>query len=57
MAAAKTSQQRVSEARARRISAGLVRLDLWINPDDREDIKSYAAKLQRRRARAAKALK
>jgi hypothetical protein len=54
MAPAKTAQQRVSEARARRSAAGLVRLDLWVHPDDREAIKEHAAKLQRSRERAAK---
>jgi len=42
------------EARARRSADGLVRLDLWVHPDDREAIKEHAAKLQRRRERAAK---
>lgn len=54
MNAAKTAAQRVREVRQRRASAGLVRLELWAHPDDHEAIKEAAAKLQRRRERAAK---
>lgn len=54
MNAAKTAAQRVREVRQRRAAAGLVRLELWAHPDDHEAIKEAAAKLQRRRERAAK---
>lgn len=52
MNAAKTATQRVNEARARRAAAGLVRLELWIHPDDRAAIKLYAARLAAKRGKS-----
>jgi len=43
----KTPSARVAELRARRKSAGLVRLELWARPETHEAIKLFAAKLQR----------
>jgi len=52
MSPAKTVAERLRESRQRRSAAGLVRLDLWVHPDDREAIKAHAAKLQRKREKA-----
>lgn len=54
MNAAKTTAARVAELRQRRADLGLTRLELYAHPDDHEAIKKLAAKLQRRRERAAK---
>jgi hypothetical protein len=57
MSAAKTTAERVAALRAGRDAAGLKRLDLYAHPDDWPAIKELAAKLQRRRERAAKKAK
>jgi hypothetical protein len=49
MAAAKTTNQRVAELRARRKAEGLTRLELFAHPDDHEPIKAHAARLQQKR--------
>lgn len=51
MNAAKTTAERVQEVRARRKAAGLVRLELWLHPDDAAAVRDLAAKLTRRRER------
>ena len=51
---AKPGAQRVKEAEDRKRAAGLVRVCLWIDPDDAALIREHAAKLARRRERAAK---
>ena len=40
--------------RKRRQEAGFTRLELWLHPDDHEPVKEAAAKLQRKREKAAK---
>jgi hypothetical protein len=55
MSAAKTNAQRQADLKARRVAAGLVPVtNLWAHPDDVEAIREHAAKLARKRARAAK---
>lgn len=54
MSAAKTTAARVAELRQRRADLGLTRLELYAHPDDHKAIKALAAKLQRKRERAAK---
>lgn len=52
---AKTNAQRQAELKARRVAAGLVPVtQLWAHPDDVQPIRAYAARLARRRERAAK---
>ena len=48
---AKTTAARVAALRERRTASGLARLELYAHPDDHAAIKSYAAKLARRRVR------
>ncbi len=51
----KTPAQRQADLKARRQAAGLVPVtNLWAHPDDVEPIREHAAKLARRRERAAK---
>ena len=54
MNTAKTAAARVAKLRQRRDDLGLKRLELYAHPDDHEAIKALAAKLQRKRERAAK---
>lgn len=54
MGAAKTTTKRVHELRERRAALGLSRLELYAHPEDHEPIKSYAAKLQRKRQKGGK---
>jgi hypothetical protein len=54
-ALAKTPTRRVQELRQRREALGLTRLELYVHPEDHESIKAHAAKLQRKRERAARA--
>ena len=35
--------ERAARLKAKRKEAGLVRLELWVHPDNVDDIKSYAA--------------
>jgi hypothetical protein len=51
---AKTATERVHALRAKREALGLTRLDLYAHPEDHAAIKTYAAKLQRKRLTAAK---
>lgn len=44
--AAKTSTQRQKEHKTRMKQAGLVRLELWVHPSDKEDVRRYAMLLQ-----------
>lgn len=54
-AAPKTNAERQADLKARRIAAGLVPVtNLWAHPEDVEAIRDHAAKLARRRERAAK---
>jgi hypothetical protein len=50
---AKTTTERVQALRQRREALGLTRLELYVHPDDHEVVKALAAKLQRKRERAA----
>lgn len=52
--APKTTATRVAELRRRRADLGLTRLEVYVHPDDHEAVKALAAKLQRKRERAAK---
>jgi hypothetical protein len=45
MTAPKTVATRVAELRERRAALGLVRLELWVRPEDAERIRTYAAKV------------
>lgn len=40
---AKTTTQRQQALKAKRKAEGLVRLELWIKPEHKEQIKAYAA--------------
>lgn len=44
---------RVQALRQRRQELGLVRVELYLHPDDREPVRKYARRLQRRRERQA----
>lgn len=55
MSAAKTASERVAKLRADRDALSLKRLELYAHPDDWPAIKALAAKLQRKRAKAAAA--
>jgi hypothetical protein len=55
MRAAKTAAERIRLMRERREALGLTRLELYAHPDDHQAIKDTAARLQRRRERAAAA--
>lgn len=46
---AKTGAQRVKEAEARKRAAGLVRVCVWLHPDDAAALREHAAKLARKR--------
>ncbi len=48
---AKTGAQRVKEAEARKRAAGLVRVCVWLHPDDAAALREAAAKLSKRRER------
>ncbi len=51
---AKPATERMAALRKRRQVEGLTRLELWVHPDDHSAIKETAAKLQRKREKAAK---
>ncbi len=51
---AKTGAQRVKEAEARKRAAGLVRVCVWLHPDDAPALREAAAKLAKRRERKEK---
>mgnify|MGYP001156598971 FL=1 len=51
---AKPATERMAALRKRRQEAGFTRLELWLHPDDHEPVKEAAAKLQRKREKAAK---
>lgn len=51
---AKPATERMAALRKRRKEAGFTRLELWLHPDDHEAVKDAAAKLQRKREKAAK---
>lgn len=51
---AKPATERMAALRKRRQEEGLTRLDLWVHPDDHDAVKEAAAKLQRKREKAAK---
>jgi hypothetical protein len=55
MSPAKTNAERQADLKARRTAAGLVSLkNVWVHPDDVPEMREHAAKLARRRERAAK---
>lgn len=47
----KTAAERKREERDRRRAEGLVRLELWLHPDDHAQVKKLAALLTHQRAR------
>jgi hypothetical protein len=51
---AKPAAERMAALRQRRQAEGLTRLELWAHPDDWVAIKALAAKVQKRREKAAK---
>ena len=51
---AKTGAQRVKETEARKRAAGLVRVCVWLHPDDAAALREHAAKLAKRRERNAR---
>jgi hypothetical protein len=51
---AKPATERMAALRKRRQVEGLTRLELWAHPGDHEAVKEAAAKLQRKRDKAAK---
>lgn len=51
---AKTGAQRVKETEARKRAAGLVRVCVWLHPDDAAALREHAAKLAKRRERSAR---
>jgi hypothetical protein len=51
---AKQASERMAAFRKRRQESGLKRLEMYAHPDDHEAIKETAAKLQRKRDKAAK---
>ena len=51
---AQTPAQRKAAERQHRKEAGLVRLELYVHPEDREAIRSYAARLASKRAKERK---
>ena len=56
MSPAKTNAERQADLKARRLAAGLVSLrNVWVHPDDVAAMREHAAKLAKRRERAAKA--
>lgn len=48
---AKTGAQRVKEAEDRKRAAGLVRVCVWLHPDDAAALREHAAKLAKSRAK------
>lgn len=46
----KPAAQRVASLRQRRAAQGLVRLDLYVHPDDRAAIKAFVDSLNRKRS-------
>ena len=44
----KTGTQKQAEFRKRRAASGLVRCEVWVDPEDRELLKTYAAWLRSR---------
>ena len=55
--AAKTTAERVAALRQRRAEQGLVRMDLYVHPDDHDAVFAYTAKLLAQRLKAAEAKK
>jgi hypothetical protein len=43
----KPSRTRVAALRERRAAAGLVRVEVWVRPEDAERVKRYAARLSK----------
>lgn len=54
MTASRTVSERVAALRARAAALGLKRLEIYAHPEDWGAIKTLAAKLQKRREKAAK---
>ena len=52
---AKTAAQRQADRKARQLAAGLVQWKRWVHPDDVPALVEYADKLERKRAKAARA--
>ncbi len=51
---ARTPAERVADSKARKRAAGMVEVrSLWANPADVPEIRAFAAKVSRRRARSA----
>lgn len=46
---AKPKSEIMRETRQRRKEAGLIRVEVWVHPRDRERVKEYARKLQEQR--------
>jgi hypothetical protein len=53
MTESKSATERVAALRQRRAELGLQRLELYVHPDDREQVQKFARRLQRRRERQA----
>jgi len=51
---AKPATERMAALRKGRQVSGLTRLEIWAHQDDHEAVKEAAAKLQRKREKAAK---
>ena len=49
----KTGAERIQAMRAARDAAGLRRLEVYVHPDDWPRVKALAARLQRKREKAA----
>jgi hypothetical protein len=45
----KTVVERVANLRQRRADAGLVRVELWLTPEEAQQVRALAAKLARKR--------
>ena len=53
MTAAKPSAPRVAALRERRAALGLVRVEVWVRPQDAQAIRNHAARLNAKRAPTA----
>lgn len=51
MKTAMTAAQRVAALRTRRAEIGLLRLELYVHPDDREQVQKFVDKLNKKRAK------
>ena len=51
---AKPAKERMAALRKRRQESGLVRLELWLHPDDHESVKNVVAELRQKRDEDAK---